>query len=72
MIMGRKPGAMKMRRRKFRPRAGFYISLAAAGFALLIFLYLVFFTGLFRPPQYFFRLGAAEGAQISAADSSTL
>lgn len=70
--MGRKPGAMKMKRRKFRPRAGFYISLAAAGFVLLIFLYLVLFTGLFRPPQYFFRLGAAEGAQISAANSSTL
>lgn len=70
--MGRKPGALTIKKRKFRPHRGFYLSIAAGVLALLIALYLIFFTNLFRPQQNFFRLGAAEGAQVSAADSDTL
>ena len=70
--MGRRPGALTIKKRKFRPHKGFYISIIAAVLAVLLALYLVFFTNLFRPQQYFFRLGAAEGAQVSAADTSVV
>ncbi len=70
--MRRRQGALAIRRRKHRPQKGFYIGIAAAALTVLVVLYLVFFTGLFRPAQSFFRLGAAENAQVSAADSSMI